>query len=424
VWQPKLPPAYQMARQWAKKLLDKPDVLLGWNANVEYDLPVPGKLSLLIPPTTMPEQIPEQLADFPSLVDHVHLQSQPEPVERLGLLGDLALRYAYTRAAGADRIYIDPPWHGGPFDTIEPTETFIVARTLAAYLGEAECLGVARLNDSAVAVIFRTADGEGRMLVYGRGDNNERAETEIDLPSDAYVVDLWGRRQQLRRCGDRAVLSVTALPIIVAGCDGDSLALRAFLRFVPDVLESVFQDHTVQVRFTNPCSKPVAGTVSFAAAQGWSVRPRLARFNLKPGETWTEQLTVRFPYGETAGLKRMDTAIEIEAPKRRTIQAPAFFYLSLKDVAFDVLQFPGADGGLEVVQSIVNRGDKPISYTCFAQVPGRARQSSPLYALPPGARAERTFSFDNWAELRGQTLRTGLRQISGPGVLNHSAVIR
>ena len=424
VWSDRTSAAYQTARRWTETLLSGKALLLAWNADYEYDPAKAGKLSLRIPPTAVPQQIPSQLADFPGLIDHVHLDLGDEEVERLGRLGDLALRYAYARAGGVRRVFIDPPWRRGQTEAVEPSEDLLVARTLAAYLGDAQVLGIARLSAGSVAVVFRTAAGEGRMLACGRSDTPRGEDVEISLPQSAHTVDLWGRRRPLRRRNGKAVVNVRGLPILIAGCRPEPLALGASLRFAPQLLESTYQHHRGQLSFVNPYVQPVTGVVRIEAPRGWTVRPQAIPFSLEPGQTWAGELTVDFPYNASAGLKKMDVTVEVAAREAQTVRAPAFFYLALSDVTFDFAHDVGPDGVLEVSQSIVNRSGRPVSYTCFAKVRGRAEQSAVVQDLAPGAEAAKVFRFPLAHQLRGETLRTGLRELSGPGVLNHTAVIR
>jgi len=262
------------------------------------------------------------------------------------------------------------------------------------------------------------------MLVHSRAQDAKAANVRLALSRSAYSVDIWGRRHDLPRRDGKVRLPVQTVPILIAGSQADALALRASVRFMPEVLQSSYQNHSAQVTFANPYGQAVSGKVRITPPAGWTVRPVVRRFSLAPGRTWTGQITVAFPYRATAGLKKMDVAIEVEAKEGRRIEAPAFFYLTLKDITFDFIPVLTPNGDLEVTQTIINRGDKPVSYTCFAQIPQQPRQSSVLQDLAPGARAEKVFRFRHGVQLRGKTLRTGLRELQGPAILNRTAVIR
>ena len=135
-------------------------------------------------------------------------------------------------------------------------------------------------------------------------------------------------------------------------------------------------------------------------------------------------LTIRFPYSATGGLKRVGVTLDVEAQQGRRIEMPAFVYLSLEDITFDPIHTIGPDGDLIVQVVVINYGDRPLSFRCFAEVAGRARQSSIVEDLPPAAKAEKIFRFGNGTDLLGESLRSGLRQIDGNAVLNHAAEIR
>ncbi|MFW6153925.1 MAG: hypothetical protein ACOC95_01795 [Planctomycetota bacterium] len=422
LWHPRLAAAYATGRRWTRRLVNDPDLVLGWDALVACDLASP-RLSLRIDPSLRPEDIPGQMAEFDG-IHEVHLIPQTGDADRLTRLTDFALRYAYVRAAGLRRVAIDPPWllseHGG----IDPTELLVIARTLAAYLSDARCLGTARLDAATVAVVFAKPDGEGVMLIHRRPDERYNEPLSMTLSDSAYLVDLWGRRSAPRREAGRAIIQPTATPLLLAGCPAPALALWGSLRFEPSLLESTYREHTGRVRFTNPFSQPVSGTIRFEPPEGWTIRPRMARFSAAPGGPWSGELTIRFPYSATVGLHQVNVVLEVDAHRGRRIEAPAFFHLALPDVTFDPISAIADDGKLHVQVCIVNHGREPISVTCFAHPAGRARQSSVVQDLAGGATAVKVFRFDDGAALVGTTLHTGLRQIGGPAVLNHEELVR
>ena len=425
-WNPDLADAYAAGRAWTGKMLDRTDLLLAWPSNLEYDLPEPGPLALRLDRAMPPEQIPAQLIDFAGQAAAVHIAAQDEAVERLGRLSDFALRYAFTRAAGVDRISIDPPWTPTGEGTAEPTEMLLVARTLAAYLGDAVCLGAARLSETSVAVIFRGRDGKGVMFIYSQPGADDSDEILVALPPKAYIVDLWGRRSEIVRQGNRAVLKRSSVPMLIAGCDAESLALRSSLRFEPAILNSTYQTHDGRLRLTNPYTQPISGAMVLTAPEGWSVSPRVAQFSLGPGQEWVGDVKIRFPYSAETGLKELDVKLELETTEDETIRAPAFFYFTLKDITFEPISVITPDGALEVRVCVINHGRRTLSFDCFAQVPGHRRQSRPMRQLGPGVKAEKVFRFPDGRLLVGKELRTGLREVGaqGPrGMVNHTMTV-
>ncbi len=425
-WADYLAEGFKTTRALANKLLVADNASLAWHASYAYDLPVPGKLSLLVSPSGMPEQIPGQLAAFAGRLRDVHLQLPAEQVDRAGLLGSLALRFAYARAGGARTIFIDPPWRVDQSGHVEPTELLLTARVLGAYLGDSQYVGTIRINDAAVALAFRKASGEGLMLVHARPNPAYGTPTEatMPLPRGAYSVDLIGRRKGLARRGGQAVLRPSVQPFIVGGCDAEALAMLASLRLTPEFIETFYRDHRLQLSFTNPHKSPVRGRLRIAGPARWTVQPETATFALGPNQTWTGELTVRFPYNVSAGLKGLNVTIDIEAPEAKTVQGVALLALGLRAVSLQVTHELGPDGVLEVQQRVINRSNKPQSFHCFAQVPGRPRQSRVISNLASGASAVKLFRFNRAGVLRGKALRCGLREVDGPAVLNHSELIR
>jgi hypothetical protein len=423
IWDAEAPAAYQTVSKWMRRILDHQNVLLSWNADFDYQLKVPARLSLAVGSACQPQELPGILAQFNGRIGDVYIDTTAGSLTRLGRLSDLALRYAYMRSAGAEQIFMPPPWKILEDGTFEPDELLIVGRTLAGWLGDTQCTGVARLSESTVAVIFRKG-AEGRMLLHSQGNAAEEPPIRLRLPEAAFGVDLWGRRHELTRQDDQVILPVDGQPMIIAGCDADALALRASLRVAPEVLNSQFDRQSVAISFVNPYGQPVTGTVKLTAPEGWTVQPRMLRFGLEPGQEWSSPLSVWFPYRETTGLKKMDVRVEVEARDGRFIEAPAYFYLTPRDVDFDTFIALQPNGDMEVRASILNRSSGPISYECFAQVPNRARQSTLIRQLAPGARAEKVFRFPRGTDLYGKVLHTGLVENGGRGVVNRTDVIR
>ncbi|NLF31336.1 MAG: hypothetical protein GX591_10695 [Planctomycetes bacterium] len=422
MWNPRLGAAYATGRRWTERLVNDAGLVLGWDASVACDLPSP-RLALRIDPSLRPEDIPDQLAEFEG-VHEVHLAPQDPGADRLARLADFALRYAYVRAAGTRQVAIDPPWRLGEDGRAEPTELLVVARTLAAYLGDARCLGTARLDAATVAVVFARPDGEGIMLIDRRPDDRFDGPLSMALSESAYLVDLWGRRSVPRREGGRAIVQPGATPLLLGGCPAPALALRGSLRFEPSILESTYQEHAGRVRFTNPFNQPVSGTIHLEPPEGWTIRPRVARFSAAAGGQWSGEVAIRFPYSAAAGLHTVNVTLRVEAREDHRIEAPAFLHLALPEVTFDPISAIADDGTLHVQVCVVNHSREPLSFNCFAHPDGRARQSSVVQDLPPGAKAVKLFRFDDGAALVGSTLHTGLHQIDGPAVLNHADVVR
>lgn len=426
IWNPSLTDAYRNARAWLRDMLATDKMVLRWDGGIEYNLTEPGLLSLRIDPETAPEEIPDQLPHFPAMVYDVHLVAQPPDAKRLERLADFALRYAYTRVGGSRRVFIDPPWTQTPDGQIVPEEIIFPASTLAAYLGDARCLGVARLSTSTIAILFARSDGEGLVVAYSRPDIAPEGSVKIDLADSAYLVDLWGRRSEIPRDNDgRAILHPSYVPQIIAGCSADVLAFRASLHLEPELIESTYEDHVATLRFVNPYDQPVTGQMEIGTPEGWEIRPRILSFSLPPGEEWRKDVLVRFPYSEPAGLKQLDVQVRLEAREGHYIQAPAFFFLTMRDVTLDTLHTITAEGFLEVRMIVINHGDRPVSFNCFAKAPDRALQRGIIQKLAPGAKAVKVFRFNNGWQLRGKELRTYIRETGGgKGILNNATTIR
>jgi hypothetical protein len=192
----------------------------------------------------------------------------------------------------------------------------------------------------------------------------------------------------------------------------------------PGVLPSRYQNHQAELSFANPYEQPISGQIRIDAPEGWTITPRVDKFSIGPGATWVTKLNITFPYNASAGLKKLNVSMKLDAREGAELEIPAFFYLELAGVAFDLLQTVAGDGSLEIQQVITNNTDKSMSFYCFVHLPDQATQTRMLVDLKPGATAVKVFRFNKAAGLRGKTMRAGLREVGGPSVLNQTAVIR
>ncbi len=405
------------------RLLVAPELRVPWNAHVACDLPSQPTLSAFIPTTIAPERIAEHLASLGCPVGQVHLEVLDADVPRLARLGDLALRYAHSLAAGVGSIALDPPWSVDGEGQVSPDEALLVARTLSAYLGEARFLGTLQLDESAVALAFQQA-GRAVLVVYDTTLEAHRPPVALELPRRAQAVDLWGRPSELERRDGLALLRPAAMPMLVVDADPEPIALAASVRFTPDRLPSEYARHAVRVAFTNPYPWAVSGEIRLTGPAGWRIEPAWQPFHLGAGQSWSGEMAVVFPYNEPAGLKRFEVAVEVDANDAWSVRCPAWLRLGLESLAMDLEQDLDADAILTVRQTVTNRSTQPLSAECYVHIPGRPRQRALIQDLAPGQSAIQSFRFPDALGLRGRPLHAGVRDLDSPAMLNHADRVR
>jgi hypothetical protein len=75
-------------------------------------------------------------------------------------------------------------------------------------------------------------------------------------------------------------------------------------------------------------------------------------------------------------------------------------------------------GELEVEQTLVNQGGRPVSFACWLLAPDRRRQSSQIVGLARGSDRQ-LYRLSDGRELLGKTLWVRAEEIDGPRVLNY-----
>jgi NPCBM-associated, NEW3 domain of alpha-galactosidase len=218
-------------------------------------------------------------------------------------------------------------------------------------------------------------------------------------------------------------LKVGRLPLILTGIDSQMCQLRASLVFDQPLIESSFQSHTRHIRFSNPYSQPIGGTLKLHAPQGWNLTPPVFNFTLNAGESFDHELTVEFPYNSIAGTQPVTADFDLQADRHIVFTEPVALTLGLSDVGTQCMAF--RDGADVVVQQMVtNYGEQPINYTTYANYPGRPRIERLVTSLNPGQTTVKKYRFINVPPDQSPRIRVGLKEADGNRILNDEVEIK
>ncbi|MFQ6048465.1 MAG: hypothetical protein ACE5K7_03785, partial [Phycisphaerae bacterium] len=431
VWDPRLPTVLQQVRTEVAKLVTSPSLVSAWSAThllPASSLDVPY-LSLYVPSAVAPQQIPAQLEPFRGRGRRLWVSLElldPRQYHRLSRLADLAKRLVLARVGGAETVFIDQPWRwtvrSGKAD-LEPTEPFLVFRTLAALLGGSQPAGQIYLDRHVRCYIFDHGS-DSTLVVWDEREGSAPRQYRLYLGPQARLVDLWGRSRPLARCDDgRQLLPVTALPVLIDRVESWIARLRASLSITPKTIESSYRLHPAQLRFTNHRQESISGRVELLAPDRWQVRPSQMRFALRPGQTLQRDLTIRFPYSELAGPKLLRARLLIDADRTYELFVSIPLELRLPDIDVQTIA-QVADGRLIVRQRITNLGTDIVNFRAALIAPGRPPQRRPVSALGPGQSAVKLYVFGNAPELMGTSIRASLEEVGGPRIFNQLIHIR
>jgi hypothetical protein len=448
VTQPDMRRVYQMFYKEFGDLVQHPDLAMPWPAWYDLGGDLPATVALSVPPEVLPRQLPLYMQDIRGHEGHnlsIHLE--PLSKERYGReveLEDFAKRFVYTVAAGAQRIDMELPFTVRTEDDHtdkQPTELFMVTRTLMSTLGGATYKGQVPIADGIEAFLFDRG-GHGILMIWDRGSGAGVKSLALNLGNSPARIDLWGNVTPLLRTTDDASpilaaptagdanhsgagvpIQVTSMPFFLVDIDGQVAQLRASVHFDDEKIESSFREHSRHLIFSNPYRQAIAGLVKLKAPPGWTLNPPTFNFTLNPGETFDRELTIQFPYNTFAGAKPIDAQFEVQADRNSNFSVPLNLKLGLSDVGLQTLAL--RDGKDVIVQQMItNYGDKPIDYTAFAICPGQARQERLVINLGAGRTIIKKYRFIDVPVTNHMKARSGLKESEGTRILNDEVEVQ
>jgi len=218
-------------------------------------------------------------------------------------------------------------------------------------------------------------------------------------------------------------LDIGPMPTFLIDIDGPAAQLRAGVGFDRPLIESSFQPHRRNFRFTNPYKQAISGTFRLRPPTGWTLTPSVQTFNLNPGETFEREIILELPYNSIAGVKTIDAQFDVQAERPTQFNVPVTLNLGLSDVGLQTLALRDK-GDIVVQQMITNYGDTPINYTAFAILPGAARQERLVTQLGAGRSTIKLYRFPA-AKIPADTkVRSGVKEMVGTRILNDEVPVQ
>ena len=187
----------------------------------ETNQPAWNAQSILVPATIPTAALPQQLAFLAERSDiacWLQLEPDRDPrLSRMTRLADLARRLVIAKALDPDRTYVPAPLElstSGGEPAWQPSEGYVVLRTLFHFLSGNRALGVLKPAPGVLGFIF-VGSGPDCVILWSQQDEPEGVPIELYLGSEPTIVDLWGNRRPLEVVDGRAQVRVTALPQII-----------------------------------------------------------------------------------------------------------------------------------------------------------------------------------------------------------------
>ena len=422
---PRLAATLGSVRREMLSLMTSPYLTAPASVNVEPEgrrFPA-DRITLNLPGGVHPDTIGAHLEAFRDLTV-MRLEAYIEPpsneYDRIARLAYWAAQIIETHHAGTDTIYVPQLWRWrraalGP--TVEPTEDFVVYRTIATLLGETRPDGVLAADEGVRALVF-SHGAQSVLAVWDWRAPPEGRAWDVQLGRATRVVDLWGRSTPLEHTADGLHrLTLTPAPVFVDGIERWVPAFQRALRLLPESVAFSLAAHEHNVHIANPNRGVMMGSLRLGVPETWQARPRSFDFNIPPGGEYSFPVELRYRHNEPAGDKVLSAHVQLSEPGGYHMRIPLYFELGIEGV--DVWGFATVEGDRVVVRhGVRNRSDGVLSFRAYAAAPGRDRQHKVIIGLEPGESMVRQYHFERADELLGRTIRISLREVNGPRMHN------
>lgn len=416
-------------------LAPQPKLILPWRLDQARrpDLSDEVVLAMDVPMAVTPEHIDAHLREWktPASSYWLYLHEPPaDAVAHEGRVTDLALRMIHGWEAGAAALALPKPWTAAleRRNAVWPDPLLGVFSNVAQRLADRRLVGRLALGAGLDGMIFDAVPGSdrgGMLVACNYGADADDAIIDMYLGERPTVVDVFGNRSEVPLVDGRHRLQLGPDPLFIEGIDPELAKFRASFRITPSFVEALQQPHQHELALFNPWTRTISGSLRFTGPEGWNVSPQRHFFSLSPGQNLLLPITMTFPFAELAGPKTLRAAFDFTAEQHYEIELTAPLELGLVDVRFDptVGLTPSAAGGdlmdAEVVCVITNTGEKPRSLSVFTNARNHPREERTVANLMPGQSIVRRFQYKGLSPTdRAQPLRTGIRELNGPAVLN------
>ena len=346
----------------------------------------------------------------------VATRTDPDPQR---YAAEQARRLVLARAMGPERVFVAAPLvsvHGSGQQRWEPTASFPYLRTLFTMLGNRRAIAAIEPADDVIGVVFAGAD-DATLVLWTWRDRPRPEPVSLYLGPRTRAIDLWGRPLKLEHRDWLVRVPVGPTPILLDRIEVGLAVLQASYRLSPDEVIIDRPQQQPVIRFVNPFDNRMSGTLAIRGPATWSIEPDSVGFVLEPHQRFEQRLEVRLPPEPLAGDEPLRVEMDVEAPLEARLRFDETISIGLSDVRVEgTARWEGRD--LIVEQTLRNRSDKAVAFTAFAEPPGRARAEGLFLNVLPGETSLLTYVFPDAAELAGETVFMGIREIRGRRALH------
>ncbi|MFG0249800.1 MAG: hypothetical protein ACF8OB_13010 [Phycisphaeraceae bacterium JB051] len=418
-------------------LAPNPRLILPWNI-LEPPHEFLGKdvgYVLKVPEGVHAEHLKEFWSDWTKQGDVPRtLMFQVSPADELSQqdrVNDLALRMLRGWEITQSGMMINKPWTVSDRRDVVlmPDPTLGVFASLSNRLCGRRVVKYMNMGRGIKCMILDGTAG-GMLAFWNESAPQHRTDMTMHLGVDPKWHDLWGNHLPMTVEDGKQSFKVTGEPMFMEDIDTELALFRASFVVDRPFIESRQIPHNRVVKLHNPWNHTISGHITFLEPKKWRISPKRMFFSMAANADYEIPIQLSFPISETAGHKELVARVEFVSQKRYDVNFTTPLELGLKDIDFYshlTIESNPKTGTIDalVTQRIANRGTQVISLYSFANMTGYSRQERLISQLHPGESIIRNFRFlDGAQRLKTQSVRTGLRETSGPAVINHNLSAR
>ncbi len=339
-------------------------------------------------------------------------------------IDDLVRRLVLAKALNPGRIFLPAPFElskRGGQPTWQPTEDYLVYRTMFHYLSGKSAAGAMKPNPNTLVIIFQGPDSSCLIIWSWQ-------EKPLDQTVDLYIgphpraINIWGESWPLEVKDGRTRIPVGPTPLIVESLHTPLALLQASYRVAPTYVQMHTPEPRPVITFRNTYGMSLVGEVRLAPPGNWLVKPMQRSFKLAPGETFAMPLTLMLPPRQIAQTHELGVHLTLHTPEAGELHFLESLTVGLSDIDLESLAYwDGND--LIIKQSLRNLSDGIVSFNTYCDPPGRAREERFFNDIAPGEVSIQTYVIPNGRDLAGMRIPMGIVEIDGPRSLNQFAEV-
>lgn len=416
-----------------REFTPRPMMVLPWRLSQPRRAAIdqPGvEYAIDVPPSILPVQFGDHLEEWtrspaPSYTLHLRVDDATRLTHERRV-EDLALRMLHAWEHEPAGLGVERPWTVGKdkYSAVHPDPLLAVFSTVAHKLAGRRVVGRLPLGDGLQAMIFNDTTGNrgGMLAVWNESAEEEAGAVELYLGESPVISDVWGNEAKLERVNGRHRFFATRTPQFIEGIDARLARFRSMFSFESKLVRSSQGVHHHTIVLGNPWPRPIQGEFLITSPEGqWKFTPGRIPFDIDPGQSVSYPIEVTVPVSETSDRKWMIARVRFSAERDYDVNLRAPMELGLPDLKMHSgLTVQDGTGDAIATVFVTNTGVEPRSFYTFAIMSGYARQEAIVTSLDPGESVMRKFTFTKAGpRVHTTKIRVGVRDISGPAMMNH-----